>query len=184
MPEASSARQPYFAAAMQILADEGYGGLKLNPLCQRLALTTGAFYHNFRNWEDFTSQLLEHWHTEKTTRLVELARSPADPLDRLQVLLEISVDLPHRAEAAIRVWASLDPRVRRLQDDVDAERHAIVLESLRALVGDDEAALYARTAMFLLIGFEQSDAGSDPAVLRWSLALLRDHAAALAAART
>jgi AcrR family transcriptional regulator len=169
----------YFAAAMEILADDGYAGLKLAPLCKRLGVTSGAFYHNFGSWQDFTNQLLEHWHAEKTTSLVELARAQADAQDQLETLIEVTCQLPHRAEAAIRVWSRLDARVKKLQDEVDEERAAIVREAFRPLVGDDEAALYAQAGMYLLIGFEQSQgtAGlptADLAALEWSLrSLLR-----------
>lgn len=63
----------------------------------------------------------------------------------------MATSLPHRAEAAIRVWSTIDPEVERLQKLVDDERQGILHGVLEEL-----------------IGFEQSR-DRDPDLLRWSL---------------
>src|SRR5690606_41843093 len=65
-------KQEYSDAAFDILSAEGYSALKQAPLCKRLNVTTGSFYHYFQNWHDFTSHLLDHWLAPRTTRLVGL----------------------------------------------------------------------------------------------------------------
>ena len=68
----------YFEAAQEILATEGYGGLKLAAVCKYLGVTTGSFYHSFESWGDFTNAFLLNWRRERTTLLAELAKS-GDP---------------------------------------------------------------------------------------------------------
>jgi AcrR family transcriptional regulator len=165
-------RLPYYAAAMDLLAEEGFGGLKQASLCKRIGVTTGAFYHNFASWQDFTDQLLDHWHKEKTTDLATFARAQAGAEDQLEALIEASCRLPHTAEAAIRVWARIDPRVRTHQEAVDAEREAIVREAFTQLVGAEEAVRYAQAGMYLLIGFEQSTPPADLRGFEWSIRTL------------
>jgi AcrR family transcriptional regulator len=180
----SNLRTPFFDAALEILGTHGYGGLKLAPLCKSMGVTTGAFYHSFSSWKDFTSQLLEHWHEERTTRLVELAQQLPDPLDQLESLLQATIALPHQAEAAIRVWSAIDPEVGKLQDDVDSERFAVVYQAFVKLVGDpDEAKAFSKAGMFLLIGFEQAGTMRDPKSLEWGLRMIKDAAAERSAAR-
>lgn len=168
-------RGPYFESAFDILATEGYGNLKLAVLCERVGVTTGAFYHNFLNWRDFTRQFLAHWHQERTAQLAELARFESGPLDRLEFLVSAASRLlPHRAEAAIRVWSSIDPAVAALQESVDRERLAVAREAFLDLLGDEaEAERFAQLGLFLLVGFEQSGGSRDPETLAWSLHLIK-----------
>ncbi|MFT4263817.1 MAG: TetR/AcrR family transcriptional regulator [Nocardioides sp.] len=172
-PERASARRrtvaTYFDAALRLLDTEGYGGLKLAPLCKEIGLTTGAFYHNFASWSDFTTQLLRYWHEERTTRLIAIMNTEPDPIARLELLLATATALPHGAEAAIRVWSTIDPEVRAVQLAVDSERIAVVIETFSEMVGRAEAVHFARTALYLLIGHELAGPASDPASLSWAL---------------
>ena len=182
VPTSNDALQDrYYVAGLQILAEDGYGGLKLAPLCARLGVTTGAFYHSFESWQDYTSRLIDHWHTERTTRTSELARSEGDVHERIDLLMQAGISLPHSAEAAIRVWAGIDPAVAAVQEDVDRERLDAVREAFEALIGDPKrAAVLARAALYLLIGYEQSSGDHDVATLEWSLEQFRALATAMA----
>jgi len=174
---------PWYAAAVDILAESGYGALKLAPLCRRVGVSTGPFYYVFGSWQQFTGQFLEHWHTVMTRDHVELARAQADALDRLQVLIDAAVGLPHSAEAAIRAWSTVDPRVTEVLRQVDAERLAIGQQAFAELLTDDEAARFATVGMDLLIGFQLSSLPRHPDRLRWSLEQLKQAAVARALQR-
>lgn len=171
----ASSTEDYFAAAYAILADDGYSGLKLANLCDRLNVTTGAFYHNFRSWKEFSRQFLRHWHVERTTRLIELAAREDDPAARLKLLLDTATALPHRAEAAIRVWSTLDPEVATVQHSVDVERLQISIETFKAMSFDDDAARRrAAMGLYLIIGHELAGDVGGADALAWSLERLID----------
>ena len=170
-------RLPYFEHALQLLATEGYGGLKLAPLCKRVGVTTGAFYYSFGSWKDFTRQLLEYWHTERTTRLVEAASAHADPVERLELLLAAVQELPHKAEAAIRAWSSADREAAQVQRAVDRDRFEVAEQAFRHILADESLARrYAHAGVALLIGFEQDKEELNSRDLTWSLRLLLDSA--------
>ncbi len=169
----------FFDQGLELLAEQGYAGFKLVPLCQALEVSTGAFYHSFTSWKDYTTQLLEYWKLERTTRLVEIAEANPEPGDRLDTLLLMTIDLPHRAEAAIRVWSQTDPDVAEVQRSVDQGRYQVIYPAFLELVGDaQQAAHFARTGMYLLIGFEQAESLQDKETLRWSLQQVKDAATA------
>ena len=173
----------FFDAGMEILAEDGYGGLKLADLCLRVRVTSGSFYHHFDSWQDFTRQLVEHWREERTLRVAELARAEVDPAERVELLLRFGVSLPHSAEAAIRVWSAVDPFVAEVQESVDRERLDISTEALEALTDDPNVASdIALTAFFLLVGFEQATGDHDARVLERFLRMLQDSALTAAGA--
>ncbi len=167
----------FFDQGLELLAEQGYAGFKLVPLCQALEVSTGAFYHSFTSWKDYTTQLLEYWKLERTTRLVEMAEANPEPGDRLDTLLLMTIDLPHRAEAAIRVWSQTDPDVAEVQRSVDQERYRVIYPAFLELVGDPKLAEhFSRTGMYLLIGFEQAESLQSKETLRWSLQQVKDAA--------
>jgi AcrR family transcriptional regulator len=168
-PRSLELRTRFFLAAQEILAQEGYASLKQAALCQRLDVTTGSFYHSFRNWQEFTDAFLEHWREERTTLFVELARQESDPVRQLELFLGACLSLAHRAEAAIRIWASIDPAVAKVQQAVDDDRYGAVTEAMAPLVGKSEAERYASWSISLLVGFEQLAERQKRSDLEWSL---------------
>lgn len=170
-----ASREAYFETGLDVLSDLGYGGLKLAEVCNRLGVTTGSFYHYFSNWSAFTRELVEHWQQASTTRLVEWVRTEPHPRRRIDTLIDIGLNLPHSAEAAIRSWSSADPDVYAVQIAVDKERHDILRESaLEILANERQAVLFANWGMYLLVGYEQSTLLPDKAGLEWIVGQMLD----------
>ncbi|OBG85113.1 TetR family transcriptional regulator [Mycobacterium sp. NS-7484] len=170
-----ASRESYFDTGMDVLSDLGYGGLKLAEVCNRLGVTTGSFYHYFPNWASYTRELIAHWREARTLRVVEAVRADRDPHHRIETLIVETLDLPHGAEAAIRVWSSLDPDVYAVQAVVDQLRFDILFESALELIGDERNARYfAAWGVFLIVGFEQSTLPRDTETLRWITTQMRD----------
>jgi AcrR family transcriptional regulator len=162
-------RDSWFEGANEILATEGYGALKLAPLCKRLGVTTGSFYHSFDNWQDFTDSLLDNWLRERTQQTVDIVRQHDDAVERLLMLAQASADLLHQTEAAIRVWAGVDDRVGVVQRKVDDGRYQVVLEAMTQIVGPEQAEQYTVWGLSTLIGYEMIAEQHGREHLLWSL---------------
>ncbi|MGV9800909.1 TetR/AcrR family transcriptional regulator [Mycobacterium sp. NPDC003449] len=168
-------RESYFDTGLDVLSDLGYGGLKLAEVCNRLGVTTGSFYHYFPNWSSYTRELIAHWREVRTLRVVEAVRADPDPHRRIETIIEEALVLPHGAEAAIRVWSSLDPDVYAVQAVVDQLRFDIMFESARGIVGDEATArCFAAWAAYLIVGYEQSTLPRDTNTLTWISSQMRD----------
>ncbi|MDV3123301.1 TetR/AcrR family transcriptional regulator [Mycobacterium sp. 21AC1] len=168
-------RELYFDTGLDVLSDSGYGGLKLAEVCNRLGVTTGSFYHYFPNWSSYTRELVEHWRQARTLRVVEAVRDDPDPHRRIDTLIAEALALPHGAEAAIRVWSSLNPDVFTVQAVVDQLRFDVMYESAREIIGDDRNARYfAAWAVYLIVGYEQSTLPRDADALQWISIQMRD----------
>ncbi|SEQ96479.1 DNA-binding transcriptional regulator, AcrR family [Mycobacterium sp. 88mf] len=168
-------RESYFETGLDVLSDRGYGGLKLAEVCNRLGVTTGSFYHYFPNWASYTKELIAHWREARTLRVVEMVRADEDPHHRIETLIGETLDLPYGAEAAIRVWSSLDPDVYAVQAVVDQLRFDILFESALELIGDERNARYfAAWGVYLIVGFEQSTLPRDVGALQWITTQMRD----------
>ncbi len=168
-----ASRESFFDIGFVVLSDLGYGGLKLAEVCQRLGVTTGSFYHYFSSWSAYTQQLVAHWREGMTTKVVEAVGAEPNPRKRIDSLVQTGLALPHGAEAAIRVWSSIDPQVHAVQSAVDSQRFATVYESaLQILQSERQAELFAAWALYLLVGYEQVTLRPDTDGLAWIMAQL------------
>lgn len=168
-------RESYFETGLHVLSDLGYGGLKLAEVCKRLGVTTGSFYHYFANWSAYTRELITHWTEERTVQAIEEARAEPDPRRRIENLIQQGVELPHSAEAAIRVWSAVDPDVHAVQVAVDRERFQISYDSALEILGSPrQAQMFASWSMYLLVGYEQTTLPRDSDGLEWILGQVLD----------
>ena len=163
-----AARISYFEAGLEILAELGYGGLKLAEVCGRLGVTSGSFYHYFTGWNAYTRELIGHWRQDRTVRIIEVLRAHPDPRKRIEAIIEVALSLPHSAEAAIRSWSSVDPDVLAVQREVDEQRFEILYESALDIVADTrQAQTYAAWAVYVFVGYEQATLPRDPRMFEW-----------------
>lgn len=158
-------REAYFDTGLAVLADLGYAGLKLAEVCRRLGVTSGSFYHYFSSWSAYTTALVADWQGRTEARIAALLEE-TDPRERIDNLVEVSLALPHGSEAAIRVWSALDPQVRAAQQHVDRRRFEVISDAATEVLGDRAPAeLFARSAIYILVGYEQTTLTPDPASL-------------------
>jgi AcrR family transcriptional regulator len=168
-------REAYFETGLDVLSDLGYGGLKLAEVCNRLGVTTGSFYHYFSSWSAYTKDLVGHWMQARTVGVVEAVRAEPDPRRRIDSLIQIGLSLPHGAEAAIRVWSSVDAHVYSIQAAVDQQRFDIMFESaFEILQNKRQAQMFAAWGVYLLVGYEQATLPRDAGVLEWIAGQLID----------
>lgn len=149
-------REDYFDAAMTVLATAGAGKLKVATLCRSLNVTTGSFYGYFGSLDGFVEQFLTHWQDRQTDRIVQLSNAPGEPEERIRLVKELARGLPHEAEAAIRGWAHINPRVATAQREVDARRQKALTKLFLPVVGSRRtASRLAIMAITLLVGLQQ-----------------------------
>lgn len=159
---------------MAILADRGAVDLKIGPLCRRVGVTSGSFYHHFGGWSAFVEALLADWEAKQTHDIGEVAlAASSDPYQRLDLLIGFAAGLPHRSEAAIRAWASRDPAVDRCQRRVDAARIQIAVAAVRAVgVAPADADRLASIGLSLIIGHQML--GRDQEEMAAAMSMYKD----------
>ncbi|WP_183095765.1 TetR/AcrR family transcriptional regulator [Nocardioides stalactiti] len=149
-------RDDYFEAAFRLLGTRGSGSLKIAVICKELKVTSGSFYGYFGSFDGFVEQFLTHWEQTQTDRIVRLSDQSPDAAGRIHLVKELTGQLHHEAEGAIRSWAHTNPRVAEAQKRVDDRRLDALTEILLpAAVSRGEAKKLAIMGMTLLIGLQQ-----------------------------
>ena len=171
-----AAKESFFETGLEILAELGFGGLKLAEVCGRLGVTTGSFYHYFPSWHVYTREMVRYWRQDRTLAMAEVLRRESDPRERMKAIIEAALALPHGAEAAIRAWSSTDPDVYAVQIEVDRDRFTLCYDYANEIVNDArQAEVFANWAIYLLVGYEQSTLQRDPLVYEWISNQMLDH---------
>lgn len=165
MAKPTTSAADYFGRAMQVLEEDGFPALTAAGLCTSLGVTRGSFYHHFGSFDDFVDQFLNYWEETYSTDLIERSTS-SDLAEQVRTQTGFAVGLRHEAEAALRAWASVNDRVARAQQRVDALRQDGLSASLQAHgVAAAVADLYATIAIATLVGMQMTRRPFDPAFL-------------------
>ena len=161
-------REAYFETGLEVLSDLGYGGLKLAEVCNRLGVTTGSFYHYFPSWSAYTTELVGALDAGAHAAGGGGGALRAGSAPPHRHLIQDGLSLPHGAEAAIRVWSSVDPEVHAVQAAVDQQRFDIMCESaFEILQNKRQAQMFAAWGVYVLVGYEQATLPRDAGDLEW-----------------
>lgn len=144
--------------ARQNLIEEGVGGVKVDRLANRLGVTRGGFYHNFRDRDDLLTQLLHHW--ERDCRFLPAdapGNKPSDAaewFDRAIARLIDADGYDYRFDLAVRDWARSDQRVAWAVERSDRRRIEILTQFFKVLgYSAEEALIRGRVFYYHQIGY-------------------------------
>ena len=116
-------REQWLARALEVLAREGEGKIRVDTLVRKIGVTKGSFYWHFEDLKDLGSGVIDYW----ATRMLGVVRNHDDltgpPGDNLlQVMEDITREDRGRYEAAMRTWAKSDERAEQAVTRVDEAR--------------------------------------------------------------
>ena len=162
-PQTASARlgvTDWITAGLELLAEEGIVGVKIQRLCERLGVTKGSFYWHFTDLDAFLGAMAKHWEDGARIfrdRFTEMAQTDAKQtlVDAVNFSYESRLG---RLERAMRDWSRSDPRARAAIQASDALSFAAIASSFELLgFSKDEADIRAKTLFYAGVGF--SDVG-------------------------
>jgi len=145
----------WLQAGYAIVAEDGLGALKIDPLCARLGLTKGSFYWHFADMAAYRRALVEAWaHLRDDDRRDIEGMRDIEPRERLSQMMAMLVR-PRQwsLERAMREWARSDETVAAAVRSADRRLLKAVRQALCDYgFDDDEAALRADIAFAAGVG--------------------------------
>lgn len=152
-------RESWLEQARQILISEGVDRVRVDPLAKLLGVTTGSFYHHFKNRQELLDGLLDNWQAKNSGPMFSAVKAAGDdPDNQIDALLEIWMNeskYDPKYDSAVRAWAHGDARVSDIVRQVDDHRVAL-LQGIFARYGYDEdrAFIRARITYFQQVGYQ------------------------------
>jgi AcrR family transcriptional regulator len=143
-------------AALEIMASEGIGGVKIGRLCEVLGVTKGSFYWHFKDLDAFLDAIAQQWHDGQgsfRSRLDEIIA--ADPRRGLADAIEAFIDRRlGRLERAMRDWSRTDERARRAIKAADKRTFDAIATGFETLgFKRTEADVRAKILFYAGVGF-------------------------------
>lgn len=128
-------REEWLEAALEVLAREGEGRIRVRQLAAALGVTTGSFYAHFRDRSDFLTQILEYWNAEYTEGLAAaVASHPGPPRETLHWLArQVLARGAAQFDIPVRAWATHEPGAAEMVQASDRTRLRSVGRLFRAL---------------------------------------------------
>jgi len=125
-------QRDWVIAARKLLIRRGIANVKVEPLAQAMAVTTGSFYWHFARRQELHDALLKDWYDTNTAPLYDAVKSAgSDPRRQYLAFFGVWVlerDFDPRYDQAIRDWARTSKRVADLLREVDDARIKLLLE--------------------------------------------------------
>jgi AcrR family transcriptional regulator len=148
--------EDWLTGGLQLLADEGLAGVKVDALAGRLGVTKGSFYWHFETLPAFLVAMVDYYCAWREAGIQSFPdTAPADPRERLAFLMqEISDPATWNLERAIRAWAYSNPRLQEHVAAADVWGFGEVRSCFEELgfTGVD-AEIRAKTLYYAGIGF-------------------------------
>ena len=148
------AADDFVQAALDVMVDEGIGGVKIQRLCERLGVTKGSFYWHFADLDTFLSQVARQW-AEDGAQLPGSVDGASDPETKLLLAMKQFANPRNRNLArAMRDWAQHDDRARAAIHQADEA----MLEQVKAALlhrgfDDAEAEVRAKILYYSGVGY-------------------------------
>lgn len=126
-PRAQLDRHAWIHAALDTLADEGAGSIRVEIVAKRLNVTKGSFYWHFKDRQDLLEAVLETWKDGRIRDIIKQTH-PEPGQEEAQIYHVIDVYSTSRnnkgilIELAMRDWARRDPAARKIVEEVDTAR--------------------------------------------------------------
>lgn len=124
-PRVQLDRDAWIQGAMDVLAEEGVAGLRVEVLAKRLKVTKGSFYWHFQDRRDLLMAVLAVWKDGRIRDIIKQTRiqHPGEELDRIHHVIDVySAGRNRRGmliELAVRDWARRDPDAAAIVAEVD-----------------------------------------------------------------
>ena len=155
-------KKQWFGKAIEVLAESGVEGIKIERLAKELGKSRNGFYYHFQNRDHFLEELLDYWEHDYT-RIISSDKTiqQLSPEDRLEKVVEIVQEQElTRYDLAIIFWARKDQRAARVLKRVFALRLDFVGRIFEELGFTDEE-LEIRTRLFVAYHSNASDIFDD-----------------------
>lgn len=120
-------RAAWIQGALDILAEEGVTGVRVEVLAKRLHVTKGSFYWHFKDRQDLLSGVLETWKEGRIRDIVkQTRREPGGEVAQIFHVIDVYSASRNRKgiliELAMREWARRDAAAAAIVEEVDAWR--------------------------------------------------------------
>lgn len=162
-------RSAWIDAALDVLAEDGVSGVRVEVLAKTLKVTKGSFYWHFKDRQDLLEAVVEEWKESRIRDILKQTRAePGRELERIYHVIDVYSSARNRKgiriELAVRDWARHDAKAAAVVAEVEATRLACAKRLfLERGLGEDEAESRSLLLYAYVFGQSLMNTGRDAA---------------------
>lgn len=147
----------WLRAGLDLLAEEGINGIKIQRLCDRLGVTKGSFYWHFPSRDALLQAALERWENVEQEALFGALEKVTDPHERLRALIQmVAAEIPSHVIYSALLQALDHPIVQPVIGRMSERRLQYLTSAFRQVGFEPAKAKHrARLAYSAYVGFLQ-----------------------------
>jgi AcrR family transcriptional regulator len=141
MAHVQTPRSRWIEEGLRSLSSGGPEAVRIEPLAERLGVTKGGFYWQFRGRQELLDEMLDAWERMLVDAVIEhVERDAGDGRERLRRLFARAASQREllKIDLAVRDWARHDGNVARRLRRVDDRRMEYMRSLFRDFCGDDD----------------------------------------------
>jgi AcrR family transcriptional regulator len=143
---------------LKVLAAQGSGALKAEPLAKAMGVSRGSFYWHFADIGAYHAAILKHWREVAAEQVIAGLEAASAQDEPLRLLLRQAFSARLSLEKAVRSWATSDAAARSAVQAIDRRRLGYVAELLRrAGFSTEMAEVRAQILYWAFVGYALSD---------------------------
>lgn len=117
-------RSAWVVAAMELFAQDGIAGVRVELLAKRLKVTKGSFYWHFKDRRDLIDAMLEFWREGRIRDIIkQTTAKPGHEWEQIYHVIDVYSSSRNRKgmliELAMRDWARRDQAAASVVAEVD-----------------------------------------------------------------
>ncbi|WP_374682024.1 TetR/AcrR family transcriptional regulator [Accumulibacter sp.] len=138
-------RNEWIEAAIDVLAEQGVQGMRIEVLAKNFGVTKGSFYWHFKDRQDLVDGVLQTWRDGRIRDIdKQTGASPGREREQLLHLIDVYGATRNRKgisiELAVREWARRDAQAAAIVEEVDSWRLQCTRQLfVRRGISDEEA---------------------------------------------
>ena len=114
--------EDWVQGALDVLAEEGFAAVAVEPLAKRLGVTKGSFYWHFKDRNALIAAVLEEWERVETESVIQWLEKYPTGQERVTRLLRRALDDRASSDHYLALAAAGHPLVEEALQRVSARR--------------------------------------------------------------
>ncbi len=151
----------WIEAGQSVLRTQGISGVRIGALTKKLGVSSGSFYHHFKNMDAYHHALTEYYAKEQWQRILDQAgaNNLGTPVERLKAIGRTSART-HFAKLAyaMRAWANISAQAAAAVQEFDLIGFGYLESQLRE-IGFAKTDAKVRAFLMIAAGSVEFDAG-------------------------
>lgn len=158
MPKIIAKKEDWITLGYKLFSKTGINGIVVEKMALKLKVNKSSFYWHFKTKKDFLDEIISHWISVDTNRIITKVKSKTLGKEQFNCLIELAFKKEPYLDFIffLKRYAQKDKKIQVLIDEVDTQRIEFTKSLLMNMdFSKGEAKIKAELLYKYLIGYHE-----------------------------